>query len=239
MMKKIGFTLSEVLITLGIIGVVAALTAPALVNNTSNAQVGPKLAKVVSTIENANRKILMDAAVTDLKQVGTSTNDYMEKLSEQISGSSYEATNMIATDFSPLLTTYNSSSFTISYFSFYQFNLSGSINIMLYRYTGEALAPSIPRARGSYKGGFATMVVDLNGFQTAPNSFGKDLFGFTIDRGGAIIPWGSAAYAWTTYNDSMKYDVSSGDMACNENTVTTGQGCAGSIFDNNLKVIYR
>ncbi len=32
-MKKIGFTLAEVLITLGIIGVVAALTIPTLVNN--------------------------------------------------------------------------------------------------------------------------------------------------------------------------------------------------------------
>ena len=31
-MKKSGFTLAEVLITLGIIGVVAALTAPALVS---------------------------------------------------------------------------------------------------------------------------------------------------------------------------------------------------------------
>ena len=34
-MKK-GFTLAEVLITLGIIGVVAAMTLPALVNKTQN-----------------------------------------------------------------------------------------------------------------------------------------------------------------------------------------------------------
>ena len=37
-MKK-GFTLAEVLITLGIIGVIAALTAPALIQNTGTANV--------------------------------------------------------------------------------------------------------------------------------------------------------------------------------------------------------
>ena len=40
---KQGFTLAEVLITLGIIGVVAALTAPALVQNAGNAKVVPTL----------------------------------------------------------------------------------------------------------------------------------------------------------------------------------------------------
>ena len=46
-----GFTLAEVLITLTIIGVVAALTAPALVNNAGFARVGPSLAKFVNTFE--------------------------------------------------------------------------------------------------------------------------------------------------------------------------------------------
>ena len=46
MIKK-GFTLTELLITLGIIGVVAALTAPALNINANNAKAGPALAKAV------------------------------------------------------------------------------------------------------------------------------------------------------------------------------------------------
>ena len=55
---KQGFTLAEVLITLGIIGVVAALTAPALVQNAGNAKVGPTLTKVVPTLENAHEQML-------------------------------------------------------------------------------------------------------------------------------------------------------------------------------------
>ena len=47
-MKKNGFTLAEVLITLGIIGVIAAITLPTLMSDTTSAQIGPKLAKAVS-----------------------------------------------------------------------------------------------------------------------------------------------------------------------------------------------
>ena len=53
MMKKLGFTLAEVLITLGIIGVVAALTAPALVMSNRNQANAAKLSVVVSNLENA------------------------------------------------------------------------------------------------------------------------------------------------------------------------------------------
>ena len=38
MKKSLGFTLAEVLITLGIIGVVAAMTMPTLMNSTQGAQ---------------------------------------------------------------------------------------------------------------------------------------------------------------------------------------------------------
>jgi len=51
-MKK-GFTLAEVLITLGIIGVVAALTMPAVINNTQKKQLEAALKKNYSVLQNA------------------------------------------------------------------------------------------------------------------------------------------------------------------------------------------
>ena len=48
-----GFTLAEVLITLAIIGVVAALTTPAIIRNSQNAKIGPTLAKICTTMETA------------------------------------------------------------------------------------------------------------------------------------------------------------------------------------------
>lgn len=67
---KHGFTLAEVLITLGIIGVVAALSAPSLVQDATSAQAGPKLAKAISTFETANEKLLQEACATKIANSG-------------------------------------------------------------------------------------------------------------------------------------------------------------------------
>lgn len=52
---KRGFTLAEVLITLGIIGVVAAMTIPNLIANTKSQQYRSKLKKTISTLSQAAR----------------------------------------------------------------------------------------------------------------------------------------------------------------------------------------
>ena len=51
--KKIAFTLAEVLITLGIIGIVAAMTIPTLISNYQKKQTVTKLQKAYSTLKNA------------------------------------------------------------------------------------------------------------------------------------------------------------------------------------------
>ena len=53
MKRRFGFTLAEVLITLGIIGVVAAMTIPTLIANTRGAQYRSRLKKAISTISQA------------------------------------------------------------------------------------------------------------------------------------------------------------------------------------------
>ena len=50
---KNGFTLAEVLITLVIIGIVAALTIPSVINNYHKKQVGVKLKKFYSVMQQA------------------------------------------------------------------------------------------------------------------------------------------------------------------------------------------
>ena len=59
-MKKIkkGFTLAEILITMGIIGVVSAITVPALMNRMNAQTLTPSLAKSVHDIENATLNII-------------------------------------------------------------------------------------------------------------------------------------------------------------------------------------
>lgn len=53
--KKSGFTLAEVLIILGIIGVVASITIPMLIANYQKKQTVTKLQKAISVINQAYR----------------------------------------------------------------------------------------------------------------------------------------------------------------------------------------
>ncbi len=62
MTKRFGFTLAEVLITLGIIGVVAAMTIPTLISNTNGAQFKTAYKKALSTL---NQAVLMNVAMED------------------------------------------------------------------------------------------------------------------------------------------------------------------------------
>ena len=64
MAKKIyrlqGFTLAEVLITLGIIGIVAAMTIPSLINNSQDVQFRSAWKKTYSNLSQAHQKLVSD-----------------------------------------------------------------------------------------------------------------------------------------------------------------------------------
>ena len=68
MTKRFGFTLAEVLITLGIIGVVAAMTIPTLIANTNGAKFRSQFKKTISTLNQAG---LMSQAQYDFDYAGT------------------------------------------------------------------------------------------------------------------------------------------------------------------------
>ena len=62
-MKKIAFTLAEVLLTLTIVGVISAITVPALVNSTEEKNLISRAQKAYNTLQNA---ITMKQALTGL-----------------------------------------------------------------------------------------------------------------------------------------------------------------------------
>ncbi len=73
MTKKFGFTLAEVLITLGIIGVVAAMTMPTLLNSTNGAQYRTAYKKALSVLSQA---VVLNVALDDydLSQATTASD---------------------------------------------------------------------------------------------------------------------------------------------------------------------
>lgn len=70
MTKRFGFTLAEVLVTLTIIGVVASMTVPTLMNSTSTQEYSAGLKKMMSTL---NQAITMQYALdgTDMREYTT------------------------------------------------------------------------------------------------------------------------------------------------------------------------
>jgi len=75
--KKSGFTLAEVLITLGIIGVVAAMTIPTLIANTNSAKFKSQFKKTLATLSQA---ALMGEAQYEL-DYGSATADCPQPIS--------------------------------------------------------------------------------------------------------------------------------------------------------------
>ena len=83
MTKRFGFTLAEVLITLGIIGVVAAMTMPTLMNQTNGAQYKAAYKKALSAISQAvTLNVALDDvsfAETEVASATTANADKKEK----------------------------------------------------------------------------------------------------------------------------------------------------------------
>ena len=77
--NKLGFTLAEVLITLGIIGVVAAMTLPTLIQQHQKQVYVTGLKKGLSTVQNMVTKMMADEGVSDMYQIslfdGMCTNE--------------------------------------------------------------------------------------------------------------------------------------------------------------------
>ncbi|MBP3848077.1 type II secretion system protein [bacterium] len=80
--KKSGFTLAEVLITLGIIGVVAAMTIPTLMMNYQKQVWESKLKKAFSVATNACERMLIEENVSRVNETelyGDVSNDTLRK----------------------------------------------------------------------------------------------------------------------------------------------------------------
>ena len=86
MTKRFGFTLAEVLITLGIIGVVAAMTMPTLINQTNGAQYKAAYKKALSAIAQGItlNVALDDADFADTKTDGTAGGTILSVLQKRM-----------------------------------------------------------------------------------------------------------------------------------------------------------
>lgn len=224
-MKKTGFTLAEVLITLGLIGVIAALTLPSLMTDTTAAQIGPKLAKAVSMFEQGNEALLninstdtlTDAGlVDDVASYGDSLSNYLKitpftypsdvTQSAANTGSDCEVGNGFDKG-TPFL------------------SKDGMLYVINLDKTPDTSMPP-------HKQRIGNVYVDING-AAKPNSMGTDIFAFSLWNDGSLKPVGSAN--WSEDEEACSWQ----DSCANNEFPSDYQACTGSIFENNLKVLYK
>lgn len=244
-MKK-GFTLAEVLITLMIVGVVAAITMPSLSTNVNKQSIGPSLAKAYNTLSNANEMLLLDYSANRLTDVIASE----KKEENEAAAATYirllkkyakiHTSNMVDT---PNHTNYNNTKDWKGILGIPcpLFLFASDDGIIFYPY--PTFSQTMKDAPKPYTGDYMILHVDING-NAKPNAMGKDMFVFAIDDNGTVIPYGGSA--WNDYcgkdaSDDPLYMDSDNYYCYVENGKTkvgTGETCAGYIADNGWKVKY-
>lgn len=226
-MKKKGFTLAEVLISLGIVGVIAALTLPSLVSSTGTAQIGPKLAKAVSAFEQANEAMLNAHSVDTLTDTGFLTNDttYANELENFLKVSKFTYPSDVAQ-------TATNSSGACSVPSGFSSGLPLlSKDGILYVVHKTFSSPDSSKA--PHKQLIGTVWVDING-SAKPNDTGTDIFAFAWYNDGSLRPVGGSNWYEGDTSACSWRDV------CKANAFASDyRACAGHVFENNLKVLYK
>ncbi|MFR1673106.1 MAG: type II secretion system protein, partial [Candidatus Gastranaerophilaceae bacterium] len=76
---RLAFTLSEVLITLGIIGVVAALTLPTVINDTKNKEYAGARKKVLATVGEAGRLLAVQGNIRSAENAKDFVENYLNR----------------------------------------------------------------------------------------------------------------------------------------------------------------
>ena len=226
--KKCAFTLAEVLITLGIIGVVAAMTMPSLVQKHRERVVVTKLKKNYSTIQQAYLMAIQELGTPDLWNLEMSGTD---------------DTKNILYYLKPYLNIAKyCGSEAKGCWSSYTNSLKGGVftgHETLGRYSkavlsdGSSILTSVQSAScGTYSGDVKELCafyrVDINGTKP-PNALGKDVFTFYMTKRG-VIPAGTALEKNSGYN----FETSCRDASSHE-----GRGCtAWVIYNENMDYLH-
>ena len=201
--RKAAFTLAEVLITLGIIGVVAAITMPVLINQIQDRQYSAARKKVLVSIAQSCRSLAVDENLTSAVDAKDFVENYLSKhlqiiqtcdnenlkncglLTDTNSIKTYEKKNLTMPKKMSDLNSYMSASHTIDPNSkSYGFVMSNGYAVNLF-YNPKCFSPNQlfnnEYLFTNYSQDYVcvNVVYDMNGL-AAPNRFGKDINFVTV-----------------------------------------------------------
>ena len=215
--KRAAFTLAEVLITLGIIGVVAAMTIPGFVTDYQKKVTATRLKAAYSQINQA--LVMAQAQYGDTAGWEKDANKILlEYIAPNLKSEKYTRDD-----------DYNYTNTMCNNEQTYKFLNGGGMGVPF-----NSMSPSIKLANGvcvslnRIENQTAEyLFVDING-PNPPNINGKDLFAFRLKfNEGKIVPDGDGF--------SSSY-IKTPDYSHNCNKATTGNFCAKVIMDNGWEI---
>ena len=185
---KPAFTLAEVLITLGIIGVVAALTMPAVVGNYKRQQAIQQLKKTYSVLSQAfNRAVAEygDSTEWDIVTPETAYN-YFDTYWKPYLLAPVRCYSYQECGYSKLTPFFKANGFMDAY----EVNKdAGNRDSRVLMHLNDGTFVMIITSSG-YGADDRRILVDLNG-PKLPNRFGNDVFFFLRVNGKGIVPYGN------------------------------------------------
>ena len=225
--RKRGFTLAEVLITLGIIGVVAAMTIPTLNNHLRGKKLESQFKKTYSELNQAARAFYAD---TDMP-----FRDYQDATYKG-SISSTESLKLFMTYFKGVsqATGLNAKSYDIKY-NLKNLNINNKLtdsypcdqSIVFTDMVGRNYV--MDDVATYYNVDFGPKIcVDING-KDKPNKWGVDRFVFVFSNSNSIVPytgnsWQNLAKQQTDEKEIVKY--------CSTETTNVAHACAYFALNN-------
>lgn len=245
-----GFTLAEVLITLGIIGIVAAMTIPTMIANTQRQDFAALFQKNYSNIQNMLKMYITEQGVDNLGSTTLYNGSSFADVSVQ-----NELDNTIQKYFKVLKTcrrdTNDSSCALIEKFiggsgsttfatgsDYYAFITNDGIENFLM--LGPSCSPDFSKT-GKIKANCGILAYDVNGTK-GPNIYGKDFFvGFLINYDGTLYPFYGTEFAIFMNNSSYYWKNTStycGTVGNTDMTNVTGNGCTARVMENSWKIDY-
>lgn len=200
LMKNRGFTLAEVLITLGIIGVVAAITIPTVLQNSQDKQTISALKKAYSTLTQAFNMSIQDngnptswGIDVDYRQALKKMIPYLKIMKDCSDGSAGCFPNVTYGSFNE--SAYNNiSDENYNSATYPKVQLAdGTLIVVPSDHMGEtsAICNNQFGPTDSLKNECYVYYVDINGFK-GPNEYGIDTFAFYLTKSG-IVPAGTQA----------------------------------------------
>ena len=206
------FTLAEVLITLTVIGVVASMAIPALMNSTNDAEMKAQWKKMYATIGQTIILMKTDNGTVDYGMTyPTSYNDFTKTF---LSYHKVKYTSNFFVDHNPAGWHQQSGYSNGKYW--YTFNGTGPCIVNTGYSTTVLQDGTMMYITGD--SGYYTIIVDING-EKMPNRVGKDIFAALVDRNNNSVKPAGSISSWVT--------GSSGGSSCSV-MVTAGEPCDSS-----------